>query len=136
MHSSINSSTYADTLPPAPTQTHIFLLAPRRFVHPAWIARQNLTRTLDTALTTFLQEAGAVPPPPAPAKSKPKVSSMWKGVRTEGAWITCGSGSAFEKARESVKQEGQDGGASGGMDEDDEEIWWAWDGKIVGFADW
>ena len=25
---------------------------------------------------------------------------------------------------------------AGDLDEDDEMIWWSWDGKIVGFADW
>ena len=29
-----------------------------------------------------------------------------------------------------------EGGQASGADEDDEEIWWAWEGKIVGFADW
>ena len=134
------------THPIAPTQTHIYLRAPRRFAHPAWAARQNLTRTLDGILKSFLEDAGAVTAPPG-TKTKPKS----RGTRTEGAWIGCRGGSAFA-ARESIKHaptaprggseddvmEDDDEGKDAGIEEDeeDEEIWWAWDGKIVGFADW
>ncbi|EGO27051.1 hypothetical protein SERLADRAFT_459850, partial [Serpula lacrymans var. lacrymans S7.9] len=41
----------------APTQTHILLRAPRRFVHPAWIPRQNLNNSMDDTLADFLQES-------------------------------------------------------------------------------
>ncbi|KAI0717579.1 hypothetical protein C8T65DRAFT_112460 [Cerioporus squamosus] len=75
----------------APTQTHVYLRAPRRFVHPAWAARQNLTRSLDGVLDAFLEDAGAVPGP-GPAGAKKTKS---RGVRTEGAWIGCRGGSAF-----------------------------------------
>ncbi|PIL36470.1 hypothetical protein GSI_00159 [Ganoderma sinense ZZ0214-1] len=121
----------------APTQTHLFLRAPRRFMHPAWAARQNLSRTLDGVLDGFLEDAGAVAPSTSAGKSKTKM----KGVRTEGAWIGCKSGSAYaemEKERpvssvEPVVSNVDDGNVE---DEEDEEIWWVWDGKIVGFADW
>ena len=115
----------------APTQTQIYLRAPRRFTHPAWAARQNLCRSLDGVLSGFLEEAGAVPVPPGSKKAKSR------GVRTEGAWIGCRGGSAFsDKVAEPEK--GEVGGDDGydEEDEEDEEIWWAWEGKIVGFADW
>ncbi|TBU48809.1 hypothetical protein BD309DRAFT_883840 [Dichomitus squalens] len=119
----------------APTQTHLFLRAPRRFAHPAWAARQNLTRALDGVLASFLEDAGALPVPPA---ARPKSKS--KGVRTEGAWIGCRGGSAYAAKAQISSSVGYGADAEdstlGGADEEDEEIWWAWEGKIVGFADW
>ncbi|KAI0771705.1 hypothetical protein BD413DRAFT_671307 [Trametes elegans] len=113
----------------APTQTHVYLRAPRRFAHPAWLARQNLSRTLDGVLDGFLADAGAV-------SAKPGAKKSSRGIKTEGAWISCRGGSAFasEQARKAAAGENVDELREG--DEEDEEIWWAWDGKIVGFADW
>ncbi|KAJ8474947.1 hypothetical protein ONZ51_g6895 [Trametes cubensis] len=118
----------------APTQTHVYLRAPRRFAHPAWLARQNLTRSLDAVLDAFLVEAGAVGLPDGKAGAKKS-----RGVRTEGAWIGCRGGSAFAAAAaERASSDGHPGVDVDAEDgnEEDEEIWWAWDGKIVGFADW
>lgn len=116
----------------APTQTHVYLRAPRRFAHPAWIARQNLSRTLDGVLDAHLLDAGACGAGDAGTKKKTR------GVKTEGAWIGCRGGSAFaaeqaRKAAEGAKEQEQESETG---DEEDEEIWWAWDGKIIGFADW
>ncbi|KAI0352503.1 hypothetical protein OH77DRAFT_792601 [Trametes cingulata] len=118
----------------APTQTHVYLRAPRRFAHPAWAARQNLTRTLDGVLDAFLLEAGARGEQGAGKKKG-------RGVKTEGAWIGCKGGSAFAAAQAArAAQEAEKGGEEEDElqegDEDDEEIWWSWEGKIVGFADW
>ncbi|KAF5374324.1 hypothetical protein D9758_004654 [Tetrapyrgos nigripes] len=46
----------------APTQTHILILAPRRFAHPAWIPRQNenVKKKLDGAVKEFEEELGEV----------------------------------------------------------------------------
>ncbi|KAL7281911.1 hypothetical protein ACG7TL_003377 [Trametes sanguinea] len=121
----------------APTQTHVYLRAPRRFAHPAWVARQNLARTLDGVLDAFLAEAGAVCPPQGNGNAK-----KGRGVKTEGAWIGCRGGSAFAAERASKLAQGMHQADQTGRctdpdaDEEDEEIWWAWDGKIVGFADW
>ena len=53
-----------------------------------------------------------------------------RGVKTEGVWVGCRSSSVVEGVR-------LDGGGDGEeIDEEDEMIWWVWDGKIVGFADW
>ena len=70
-------------------------------------------------------------------KSKPKS----KSVRTEGAWIGCKGGSAFAETEAErpppVEHDVMGVGEERTMeDEEDEEIWWVWDGKIVGFADW
>ncbi|KAI0751797.1 hypothetical protein C8Q80DRAFT_1159371 [Daedaleopsis nitida] len=122
----------------APTQTHIFLRGPRRFAHPAWVARQNLTRALDGILDAFLEDAGAVP---TPFVAKGKSKSKSRGVRTEGAWIGCRGGSAFAHGRAAAR-DAEDGRADVGgadeadQDEEDEEIWWTWERKLVGFADW
>ncbi|KAI9059044.1 hypothetical protein FKP32DRAFT_1635003 [Trametes sanguinea] len=119
----------------APTQTHVYLRAPRRFAHPAWVARQNLARTLDGVLDAFLVDAGAVRSPQGSGNAKKS-----RGVRTEGAWIGCRGGSAFatERAGRLAEDIHQDHGTGQctDADEEDEEIWWAWDGKIIGFADW
>ncbi|KAF8905344.1 hypothetical protein CPB85DRAFT_1552214 [Mucidula mucida] len=84
-----------------PTQTHVLIRAPRRFVHPAWVPRQSVSASLDR---TFLERG----------KGKSKV---------EGVWVAC--------RRPAVNEE-----EDGDMEEDDEMIWWSWDGKIVGFAGW
>ena len=62
-------------------------------------------------------------------------------MRTEGVWVGCRGGSTFERAQRTADQAGKDEqgegvGVEAEIEEDDEEIWWAWDGKIVGFADW
>lgn len=104
---------------PAPTQALVFLRAPRRFSHPAWLPRQNLTRTLEGQLQTFIDEAAC----------EPNVTSSKKprrlDVKTEGVWLGCtGSKRAIY---ENLSQ-------AEGVAEEDEMIWWQWDGKIIGFA--
>ncbi len=82
-------------------------------------------------LDAFLEDAGAVPAPAGAKKAKSR------GVRTEGAWIGCRGGSAFaDKPTRSVAGGEEAGLGENEEDEGDEEIWWAWEGKIVGFADW
>ncbi|KAG6830209.1 hypothetical protein H0H87_008853, partial [Tephrocybe sp. NHM501043] len=63
-----------------PTQTHIFLRAPRRFDHPAWIPRQNISATLESTLDDFLTESG-IHTAEKPGKSQKK------GKVVEGVWI-------------------------------------------------
>ncbi|THH17589.1 hypothetical protein EW146_g3247 [Bondarzewia mesenterica] len=103
----------------APTQAHILLRAPRRFAHPAWLPRQNLTSSLDTMLSEFLHDSGVCPSSSIAAKSRRK-----GGVKTEGVYVGCQS-------------EGAAGGEEGLVgDEDDEMIWWAWNGRLSGFSEW
>ncbi|KAI0820724.1 hypothetical protein BC628DRAFT_1396068 [Trametes gibbosa] len=111
----------------APTQTHVYLRAPRRFAHPAWIARQNLARSLDGILDAFLVDAGA-------RRVKEARSKKTRGVKTEGVWISCKGGSAFATAAAPIERAQEPKVLE--CEEADEEIWWAWEGKIIGFADW
>ncbi|KAF9558421.1 hypothetical protein CPC08DRAFT_692193 [Agrocybe pediades] len=106
----------------APTQTHILLHAPRRFNHPAWIPRQNITNSLDNALQEFMINSGLR----AKNTDIPKHS---KNNPVEGVWITTRAGlrptlPSLQKDEDPKKLE------------DDEMIWWSWDGKFVGFSDW
>ncbi|KAK0490243.1 hypothetical protein IW261DRAFT_1353316 [Armillaria novae-zelandiae] len=93
-----------------PTQTHILIRAPRRFVHPAWIPRQNVTASMDNFLEQFLGAAG----------HGPKTNK--KKTKIEGLWVAC-----QRPSTDLGKDERQ---------EEDEMIWWSWDGKLVGFAGW
>ncbi|KAG0692264.1 hypothetical protein DFH29DRAFT_970792 [Suillus ampliporus] len=99
-----------------PTQTHIVLRAPRRFMHPAWVPRQTLSGAFDTFLDAFLEESGERP-------TKDDIKKKKKGVKVEGVWI---------RSRQGMTEESE----SGEIPEEDEMIWWTWDGKLVGFADW
>ncbi|KAJ7016802.1 hypothetical protein C8F04DRAFT_1111796 [Mycena alexandri] len=102
----------------APSQTHILVRAPRRFTHPAWIPRQTASAALDSVLREFHEEAGEGDATAA-TSTKPRRKT---GSKVEGAWVTCRSpGIEFDDAAEA---------------EEDEMIWWSWDGNIVGFADW
>lgn len=81
---------------------------------------------------------------------KPK--KTWKGgVKTEGVWIGCDGVrrtrhfiDAGRRPDVDLTVEGETAAgevprmeAEGGVvDEEDEMIWWAWDGKLVGFSEW
>ncbi|KAJ6615531.1 hypothetical protein B0H10DRAFT_2040881 [Mycena sp. CBHHK59/15] len=100
----------------APSQTHILIRAPRRFDHPAWIPRQTVSATLDTARREFREEAGDITERPRTVrKTRPRTQ------KAEGVWVTCQT-PGVEFADEAA--------------EEDEMIWWSWDRKIVGFSDW
>ncbi|KAI0915555.1 hypothetical protein AcV5_003741 [Taiwanofungus camphoratus] len=116
----------------APTQTHVLLRAPRRFAHPAWLPRQNLTRTMEGVLHAFLEDAGCVSEPAKQSKKK----SARKGAKTEGVWLGCKGSSATGADMAIIQDEAFEGKEDDEVEEDDEMIWWVWDGKIVGFADW
>ncbi|KAG6877937.1 hypothetical protein C0992_008943 [Termitomyces sp. T32_za158] len=108
----------------APTQTHIMLRAPRRFVHPAWIPRQNLSATLEGALDEFLQESGIHNEDVQ--NTRPRKASK-RGKTVEGVWVVGREGLSTALGKDTIR----------GRDEEwDEMIWWSWDGKIVGFSDW
>ncbi|KAF5371505.1 hypothetical protein D9615_009584 [Tricholomella constricta] len=119
----------------APTQTHVLLRAPRRFVHPAWIPRQNISASLESTLDEFLEESG-LRDPTAELGNLKRRKVQKKGKTVEGVWVTCRGGlgtAVWSKAKdgEAVNVGGEDGD-----DEWDEMIWWSWDGKIVGFSEW
>ena len=104
---------------------HVLLRAPRGFAHPAWTPRQNLTRTLEGQLKAFLDDA-VVPVAPDGVQTERKKRQRL-GVRTEGVWVSC-AGREVELPQEI--------GTGEEVSEEDEMIWWVWDGKIVGFSEW
>ncbi|KAG2014200.1 hypothetical protein CC2G_011042 [Coprinopsis cinerea AmutBmut pab1-1] len=102
-----------------PTQIHLLIRAPRDFSHPAWIPRQNVTQALDTNLAAFLAESGidascdTIPPAKGPKKQQ----------KPEGVWL--------------ANRDGLNSASQHSLNADQEDmIWWSWDGKLVGFADW
>lgn len=104
----------------SPTQTHILIRAPRRFSHPAWIPRQKISTSLDATLCDFLDCSGL------------STSRNSKKSHVEGVWITSRAGIQKETtdqapSRDPRLKQDQD---------DDEMIWWSWEGKLVGFSDW
>ena len=101
---------------PAPTQTHLLIRAPRRFSHPAWVPRQNVTTMMESALEEFLEESGL-------RGGKGRKTGKGNKKRVEGVWIVCRDAGRFEED-EPVNEE------------DDEMIWWSWEGKLIGFSDW
>ncbi|KAG1815887.1 hypothetical protein EV424DRAFT_1411319 [Suillus variegatus] len=103
----------------APTQTHIVLRAPRKFMHPAWVPKQTLSGAFDALLDQFLEESGERP-------RRDDVKKRKKGGNVEGVWIR--SRQRLTEDSEIISSEE--------IPEEDEMIWWTWDGRLVGFADW
>ncbi|KAG1772851.1 hypothetical protein EV702DRAFT_613235 [Suillus placidus] len=103
----------------APTLTHIVLRAPRKFMHPAWVPRQTLSGAFDALLDQFLEESGERP-------ERDDIKKKKKGGKVEGVWIC----SRQRLTEDSEIISGEE------ISEEDEMIWWTWDGKLVGFADW
>ena len=81
--------------------------------------KQTLSGAFDALLDEFLEASGK-------HSSKDDVKKKKKGGKVEGVWIR-GQKRVTEHA---IKNE------SGEVPEEDEMIWWTWDGKLVGFADW
>ncbi|KAF8626137.1 hypothetical protein AX15_005073 [Amanita polypyramis BW_CC] len=103
--------------------------APRRFSHPAWIPRRNVTVVMEAALEAFLEESGEVSGGEGRKGDKRRGKDARR--RVEGVWVVgCGSG----VGRTSTGGEAVTGAA--GDEENDEMIWWSWEGKLVGFSDW
>ncbi|KAF9074663.1 hypothetical protein BDP27DRAFT_1214101 [Rhodocollybia butyracea] len=115
----------------APTQTHILLRAPRRFSHPAWIPRPNFTKSLEHTLNDFLEET-QVFVNTLESEAKPKLQRIQK-QKIEGVWVT-GRTSSDLLTPESISSQRES--ESEDHDEEDEMIWWSWDGKMVGFSSW
>jgi len=57
------------------------------------------------------------------------ISKSLKKNQVEGVWITTKSGLQIANPLLRRKDDPK-------TTEDDEMIWWSWDGKLVGFADW
>ncbi|TCD66202.1 hypothetical protein EIP91_001649 [Steccherinum ochraceum] len=114
----------------APTQTRILLRAPRHFNHPEWTPRQNFTRALEKSLTSFLSNAVAPPDTPPEAQTQKRKPSYTVGARTEGVWI----GARDEVLHTNISTDSDSQPTS--AEEDQDMIWWSWNGKIAGFSDW
>ncbi|KAF8959404.1 hypothetical protein BDZ97DRAFT_1667258, partial [Flammula alnicola] len=104
-----------------PTQTHVLIRAPRRFNHPAWIPRQNITAALDSSLQDFLNNSGLANPD---VELEPPSKHSVKRGKVEGVWVTARNEKNSKSTEPSIGEE------------DDDMIWWSWDGKFVGFNDW
>ncbi|KAJ8517407.1 hypothetical protein ONZ45_g5424 [Pleurotus djamor] len=105
----------------APTQTHILLRAPRRFNHPSWIPRQNVTTMLDGATNEFMAESNLpfLPGTQPPAMRRPTKAKKDKAIKPEGVWIKCQNhASPMDNSNPSDAEE---------VNELDEMIWWSWD---------
>ncbi|KAG2753907.1 hypothetical protein P692DRAFT_20721954 [Suillus brevipes Sb2] len=103
----------------APTQTHIVLRAPRKFMHPAWVPRQTLSSAFNALLDQFLDESGELP-------IRDDIKKKKKGGKVEGVWIR--SRQRLTEDSEIISSEE--------IPEEDEMIWWTWDGRLVGFTEW
>ncbi|KAJ8697609.1 hypothetical protein PTI98_004395 [Pleurotus ostreatus] len=73
----------------APTQTHILLRAPRRFSHPAWIPRQNMSGSLDVMVDEFRADSNLPPISQSPERSHSNANkkTLKSKSRVEGVWI-------------------------------------------------
>lgn len=81
-----------------------------------------MTTSLEATVSEFLEQSGFGDT----ASTKNVTNHTKKGKALEGVWITCRGGIDSSHATHDEQYE----------EEDDEMIWWSWDGKIVGFADW
>ncbi|KAJ3535975.1 hypothetical protein NMY22_g6244 [Coprinellus aureogranulatus] len=106
----------------APTQTHVLLRAPRHFSHPSWIPRQNITASMESSLEDFLAKSRSPQREPEPTNPKKGPLGRKKQQASEGVWVTGKKGS---EVPESLAPQ----------TEDEEMIWWSWDGRIAGFSE-
>lgn len=78
---------------------------------------------MEGVLEEFLNSSSAATPlpKPTPAKKKAKNTKM-----VEGVWVTTSASDdiVYERKGEVAGQE------------EDEMIWWSWDGRILGFEGW
>ena len=119
----------------APTQTHVLLRAPRRFSHPAWLPRQNVSASLDNVLRDFLVGSGIEDPVPAGgARKAPRRGAA--GIKTEGVLVTCRASPDDSTSHPPAHLPTSTTVTEASEGEEGELIWWAWDGKLTGFAEW
>ena len=124
------------TLFAAPTQTHVLLRAPRRFSHAAWLPRQNVSATLDNMLQDFLFDSGlgdAASTGTGEVQRRRGVGGI--KTKTEGVLVTCQNGPNNNDGTSSHPAATVPRIVTVAREED-ELIWWAWHGKLIGFADW
>ncbi|KAI5987102.1 hypothetical protein EDD15DRAFT_2174247 [Pisolithus albus] len=129
-----------------PTNIHVLIRAPRRFTHPAWIPRQSFSPALEAFLDAFLDMSSDNKKSKTTRTTTGRQRHRQGNSRVEGIWVrACRSDSSEHQSNEPVEVKGietgseveTDGeGADEDIDEQDELIWWSWDGKLTGFADW
>ncbi|KAG9007442.1 hypothetical protein FRB94_001253 [Tulasnella sp. JGI-2019a] len=106
----------------APTLTHIMLQAPRRFKHPAWLPKQNMSKILDDQVANFFSGASS--------QSRGRRGPVEDGIR-----IVNTPNSAAQRVDPRTEVTGVKA-----SDDDDEGandlIWWQWNAESIrGFAD-
>ncbi|KAI6041916.1 hypothetical protein EDC04DRAFT_2565001 [Pisolithus marmoratus] len=122
-----------------PTNIHMLIRAPRRFTHPAWIPRQSFSPTLDHSLATFLEMSVDSKGPKTSAAGATTERHRLGNVRVEGIWVRAhrsGSGHQLNGIESEIEPATDRADADEDVDEQDEPIWWSWDGKLTGFTDW
>ena len=113
-----------------PMLTSVLLRAPRRFVHPNWVPRQNMTRDMDLALHAFND------PSHSNDNHQTSASKSKSKIKTECIRVRCHASNTDQRSKETLESADSADNVSTAQDEDDELIWWAWDGKIEGFSEW
>ncbi|KAI6106071.1 hypothetical protein EDD16DRAFT_1746693 [Pisolithus croceorrhizus] len=128
-----------------PTNVHVLIRAPRRFTHPAWIPRQSFSPALEVFLNAFLDMSADSRRSKTPTTTSGRQTHRQGNFRVEGIWArACRPGSGHQSTKpDGVKgiETGLESGTDGedvdeDIDEQDELIWWSWDGKLTGFTDW
>ena len=84
--------------------------------------KQNLNRVIDDILTKFEQDSS-----PKNEKIGTQKRSLKATVKTDGVRVCC-RGAQEDKPAEDLVEEQK-------VDEQDELIWWSWDGKLEGLAE-
>jgi hypothetical protein len=80
---------------------------------------------MDGVLSEFLEESGVSAGLAANGVTQGRCAKR-KKFGVEGVWVGCRGASASASV-EDLRDE---------VAEEDEMIWWSWDGKIIGFSDW
>jgi len=72
---------------------------------------------MESALEEFLEESGV-----QRGDQDGRKTGKGNKKRVEGVWVVCREAGGSEVDEP--------------VNEDDEMIWWSWEGKLVGFSDW
>ena len=100
---------------------------------------------MDGVLREFLEESGFRSAGEGGREKRMNGKAKGKGKSMDGVWVRCRPSGTDDKNPGEVGCEGDEKGTGECGDTEDEEneqheedemIWWCWDGKIVGFSDW
>ncbi|KAG8877460.1 hypothetical protein FRB97_003391 [Tulasnella sp. 331] len=118
----------------SPTLTHILLRAPRRFKHPAWLPKQNLSRALDDRVTAFFARTSA----PEATAGTTRRGPVEDGIRIECTPKPQAAIRQLEVKVEAVAGKNDLQEMNSGDDDEgaNDMIWWQWNAESIrGFAD-